>query len=608
MIIKEQVKQVTVVGEDTSKKAKISQDKLGKLQYLLTKGLYKDPITAVIAEWTNNGIDSVVQAGKDPVKTPVIVKIGKNDRNQLFFSVEDEGVGLDDRDFEDICMNYLESTKEGDNDTIGHFGIGMKSFLSLERSATFVCRKNGMERKYIVYEGEEFVNYDLIHETSTDKSNGVLAEIMIIDWNERNNFCNKAKQKLAYYDTAALIIDNQVIPNKITRSNDFQFSDMSSNQSMHLCLKDVYYNIDWEALGIKQPIPIPIALRFHLKDGLTPTPSRESYITNEKTKTLILNKIKAVAEWFVNKYNDTVLEFPSFMDGYEYIGNNSFTVMNFTINPLISFATTKLLSPTVKGISVMSPEFYKTNKEHLFTEYDIAGYINGMGQMKKAGQRLWVNKTSHTVSKKKVVLVGNDFVGNVKEFLKERYKPDTLFLRRNSFVRIIGTPSDNQGYESYSSILGLALIHKDKWQVRIDEFNHVISTIVSTFDNQTQVASSKDYVDWLANKKEDQRQKRLANAAKGVYSGLNKQQGDVTLAYSYDSLRGVSFKKTAIPISNLCKNTFLTVLIEEDYSDMELLKSIIKSMRCSTIKFATAGKKEMKKFPIIINSLTLVNL
>lgn len=67
-------------------------------------------------------------------------------------------------------------------------------------------------------------------------------------------------------------------------------------------------------------------------------------------------------------------------------------------------------------------------------------------------------------------------------------------------------------------------------------------------------------------------------------------------------------KKTAIPISNLCKNTFLTVLIEEDYSDMELLKSIIKSMRCSTIKFATAGKKEMKKFPIIINSLTLVNL
>lgn len=128
MIIKEQVKQVTVVGEDTSKKAKISQDKLSKLQYLLTKGLYKDPITAVIAEWTNNGIDSVVQAGKDPITSPVIVIIGRNEKGQTFFSVEDQGVGLDDRDFEDICMNYLESTKENDNDTIGHFGKPMPTW------------------------------------------------------------------------------------------------------------------------------------------------------------------------------------------------------------------------------------------------------------------------------------------------------------------------------------------------------------------------------------------------------------------------------------------------------------------------------------------------
>lgn len=122
MIIQEAIKEVEVVGEDTSKKAKISQDKLAKLQYLLTKGLYKDPITAVIAEWTNNGVDGVVQAGKSPIENPVIVCINKNDKQQYIFSVEDKGIGLDERDFEDICMNYLESTKEGNNDTIGHFG------------------------------------------------------------------------------------------------------------------------------------------------------------------------------------------------------------------------------------------------------------------------------------------------------------------------------------------------------------------------------------------------------------------------------------------------------------------------------------------------------
>ena len=128
MIIQEQTKDVVVIGEDTSKRAKISQDKLAKLQYLLTKGLYKDPITAVIAEWTNNGIDSVVQAGKNPIENPVLVKIEKNTTGQYVFSVEDKGVGLDDRDFEDICMNYLESTKESDNDTIGHFGKPMPTW------------------------------------------------------------------------------------------------------------------------------------------------------------------------------------------------------------------------------------------------------------------------------------------------------------------------------------------------------------------------------------------------------------------------------------------------------------------------------------------------
>lgn len=122
MIITEQIREVTVVGEDTSKKATISADKMAKLQYLLTKGLYKDPITAVIAEWANNGIDSVVQAGKNPIDNPVLVKIEKNSRGQYILSVEDKGIGLDDRDFEYICMNYLESTKEGDNNTIGHFG------------------------------------------------------------------------------------------------------------------------------------------------------------------------------------------------------------------------------------------------------------------------------------------------------------------------------------------------------------------------------------------------------------------------------------------------------------------------------------------------------
>lgn len=471
----------------------------------------------------------------------------------------------------------------------------MKSFLSLERSATFTCRKNGVERKYLVYEGEEFVNYDLIHSTSTDKPNGVKAEIMITDWNEKSNFVSKAKQKLAYYDTAVLVIDNVPVKNDIHRSEDFQYSTLNQSSNMHISLKDVYYPIDWEALGIK-PIDMAIALRFSLKDGITPTPSRESYITNDKTKKLILDKITKVANWHINKYNETVKLFPSFLEAHDYIGNSNYVVNNMSINSIVKYGTVFINKLMITGISVNDAIFYKNQVEHLFTEYEIAGYLNGRGTITKNNRH--ISKVQHVVrNKNKTVLVGSDFIGNVKEFLKQKYKPDTLFLRRNSFVRKIGTKNDTQGWESYRSILNLGAHNRPYWRAKISEFNYVISTIVSTFADETGVSQSKEFIKWLEDKREAQKQLRLLNATKGVYNGLNKQQGDVTIAYDYESLRGVSFKKKAVPISSLTQNKYLTVVIPEDYPELDMIKKIIAVMKCPNIKFATLGKKEMKKIP-----------
>jgi len=115
--------EVVVEGESNVKKATISEGKLRKLQYILTKGLYTDPVGAVIVEITNNGIDGVVQAGKNAVENPVLVEIGTHKNGAHFFRVTDTGIGLDKHGFENILMCYLESTKEDDNTSIGHFGL-----------------------------------------------------------------------------------------------------------------------------------------------------------------------------------------------------------------------------------------------------------------------------------------------------------------------------------------------------------------------------------------------------------------------------------------------------------------------------------------------------
>ena len=187
MQITGKINNIEVEGEVTSKKATLNQDKITKLQWMLTKALYQDPQSATVVEWTNNAIDSIILSGKNPLENPAIVEITNS-----YFRVSDKGIGLDKNDFETVCMSYLSSTKEQDNNQIGCFGLGMKAFLSLNKSATFICRKSGVEYKFIAYEGSEFMECDLIYEKPTSEENGVICEIPLDGWYEYESFYNKA--------------------------------------------------------------------------------------------------------------------------------------------------------------------------------------------------------------------------------------------------------------------------------------------------------------------------------------------------------------------------------------------------------------------------------
>lgn len=123
MILNGQISQnVEIEGESSVKTASIDNRKLAKLQYILTTGLYKDGISAVMVELCNNGMDSVIESGKDPIENPVIVKLFKDDRGRHQLSIEDKGIGMSSDFFENRFMNLLDSTKEDSNDQIGHFG------------------------------------------------------------------------------------------------------------------------------------------------------------------------------------------------------------------------------------------------------------------------------------------------------------------------------------------------------------------------------------------------------------------------------------------------------------------------------------------------------
>jgi hypothetical protein len=593
MIINKQTNEVLKTGEDTSKKATISANKAAKLQMLLSEGLYSDPITAVIAELTNNGVDSIVASGKNPIENPVLVSITRSINDQYEFSVKDVGLGLDEEEFTNIVMNYLESTKEDSNDFIGSWGLGSKSPLSLKRSYFFICRKEGIERKFMVYQGEEFTEFDKIYEKPTDEINGVEVIVPIKDYYEAQEFVSKAKSKLAYYDTVILQIYGQIIQNTIYRSDDWQFSTQNIDNQLHFCLKDVYYSIDWVKLGIST-INLPIALKFDLSDGLIPSPSREYIIYNQASKEIILNKIKKVANWFIDKYNSEWKEYETFKDAWEYINQYYFYVNiennEFKINDLEDYANNKIKTTKVKNIEDIN--WYYDNRRFLLSNYIVLA--------ENTNRNLWVNKNlSDGILEKimfnyNIVVVNSEPKHRIKSYLKDKY-PNTIFIKKIC-DRTLGQ-NDKQNKTTYFYTLALDRVPQHEWKHKIKELNYVENQLKQNFIYELDIENSEEFQNWLKEKKEE----RVQYSSDSNHKVLNKQEDEVTIAFGRQRSigKGVTFEKETYKINSLNQKPYLTIYFEEKEKATQYYELIGKKY-----KIALIGKREQSKIKNIHNFMT----
>ena len=598
MILEQKQTNVLVTGEDSSKKATINQDKIAKLQYLLTKGLYSDPISATIVELTNNAVDAVVASGKDPIEHPVIVSI-----TDSLLSIEDKGIGLNKEEFENVVMNYLTSTKEDDNQAIGYFGIGSKSFLSLERSATFICRKNGIEYKFLCYQGEEFLEYDLVYEKQTQEENGVKVEIKINDYYEKKDFINKALKKLSYYDTVLLYIGGELTVNKIIRNKHWQHSSNCGTHFMHFCLKDVYYEIDWNKLGLNR-IDMPIALRFDLDSGITPTPSRESILYTSETIELLKRKIETVANWFVEKYNEEVKEYDTILDAWKEFNKHSKYVelrdKTFCIDSIIKYATEVPKEFSVKNLP--GARYFHNKVFSILNNYHYVGYSDYYGNLYKKNIGVWkadflIDNTSSTV------IVNEVPSRNVKSFLLEKYEGKKIhYLVPPKENKRRFKPEKGKLHDEfcYWDILNLNNVTKSSWGTYIRQFNLVEEQFKSKLIDETQVETSKEFLQWKESKKQERKSK--PRNVDSNYVVLDKKEDEFTLAVCRNSsfYGKCAFDKQTEKVHVSSKNKFLTVYFDEtDREKAEFYFKIVKNIRIAII-----GKRERLKIQNNHNFMT----
>ena len=284
-----------------------------KLQQILGSKLYSSSYS-FISEVCQNATDSMRKAGK----ADQAFDIGIDD--DYYFFVRDYGTSFDNKaDIVKYLCTLLESSKsqtkgEDENQEIGKYGIGKISSAAYNSEWFYKIYKNG---KGIDLKVEEVPNKGIFYSFLTDyydttEQDGVYYKIKLK--NDPNTFTENMLEKVKYFQNMRFVFSAKLLERigrqfltinddfVVFKSDLFQYSTLNKNEYMHICLDQYSYNIDWQVLGI-DPIQLPIGLRFDL-DELDINPTREALIIDDNYTNLVMAKINATIDWFVNKYNE----------------------------------------------------------------------------------------------------------------------------------------------------------------------------------------------------------------------------------------------------------------------------------------------------------------
>ena len=132
----------------------------------LSRNLYKNPIRAIIRELLCNAIDANTEAKVD---NDVILHLPTS--MDSTFSIEDNGVGMSANTIINVYTVYGKSTKSGENDSIGGFGLGSKTPFAYTKQLVVESSKDGIKNTYVFYLNEEGTpSYTLVNSEMCEKS------------------------------------------------------------------------------------------------------------------------------------------------------------------------------------------------------------------------------------------------------------------------------------------------------------------------------------------------------------------------------------------------------------------------------------------------------
>ena len=569
----------------------IDFDSADFLKQMLSK-FYSDAVGSLIRETTSNALDSHREINSSE---PIVVSFHINDEGNYEFSVEDFGVGVNKDTINNILRKYGKSTKRNSVNQLGAFGLGWKSPLAYTSGFYFTGRKDGVEIKCMMYEGEEDIKIDILYEGPTKEKNGCKV-IVPVKYEDRGDFMVKINEQLAYFENVYFNVKDLDNDFKIHREKDFQYSDLCNDSNLHICLDNVYYPIDFQKLGIS-PIKIPLGLRFSLTDGLFPVPNREAIKYTIETKEIILDKINKVANWVAEKYNETVADTKDIykvMDHY----NTSSRLLELTgglsidIKPLVSYtAAQSLNAPNIQGLKVLSTKKLMDLQSHFLKEYDkeytlYNDRITEEKHWKQVGIQIFTSKSPNSY------IFSDRMTGLKKDYIKSLHPKSygyIYMLKKREYFKL-GSFRNYSLFDNttFYNLLELNRIPKSKWRDAINDFFYVRDLITEgKLIDLDKMVIPQSFIDSRKKAKgipiSNRKVKKIGDVLGKTCVALEKYS-------STKSTKLVSELYTLDTIANSASTNVYGTL--EEY---ETLDKLFVLSRVDKIKFVVFSERELKK-------------
>jgi hypothetical protein len=604
MILEKQT-EANVLTEGQSQESigmSLDLDSAQVLMQMLSKNLYSDDIGSAIRECASNALDSHRRAGVD---TPIIVSFKPSAASNYEFCVEDFGIGLDADDVKNIISKYGKSTKRDSNTELGMMGLGFKAPLAYSSSFYFVCRKDGMERKYMMYEGEDVNTIDLLHEVPTTEINGVKI-IIPVRYQDAYQFRKKIKEQLCYFESVYFDVpEDSTITNDfvISRHTHFQFSEMSTDDRVHICLDNVYYPLDFEKLGIDR-IDFPVGLRFSLSDGLYPTPNRESLRYTQEAKQIILSKLSNVADYFVNKYNEQLGEGNDIASVINHLEKNGhrLTMPNGTprtIDDFIKFSTIKVSIPEIDGVKLINfPSLYKTYKQNMLNDAFPSNFLLRYKRMSNTDKHYsWGYNLESICNGSAKVWVYNDRIPGIKkDYLRATCKESEYnFIVKRASPMKLGIPAKFD-IKTYYHLLHLKDYPKEQWRAVIKEYQHIMSLVEDQFIDLDELVIPQAFVD-------SKKKAKVAAISTGSTKRL-KIQGEIVCKKGVELMRWndgrkCKFDSQLYKLEDLESAKHLKVYAHhDDYLKLDALYGVMGKQKMEVITFSSRELKIVEQLEV----------